>query len=93
MTRTVVSLLAAAVPNPGHGSAPPGSGKLLTILQWTAWGVFTLCVAGVLISAAKLAHAHHQGYGGANQHTTSLVWTLIATVVAGSAAAIVGALS
>jgi hypothetical protein len=85
--------LIAAVPNPGQGKAPPGSDKLLTILQWTAWGVFALCVAGVLISAAKLAHSHNQGYGGANQHTTSLVWTLCACVVAGSASAIVGALS
>ena len=85
--------LFAGVPNPGQGIAPPGSDKLLTILQWTAWGVFALCVAGVLISAAKLAHSHNQGYGGANQHTTSLVWTLVATVVAGSAAALVGALS
>jgi len=85
--------LLAAVPNPGQGLAPPGSAKLLTILQWTAWGVFALCVAGVLISAAKLAHAHNQGYGGANQHTTNLVWTLVASVIAGSAAAIVGALA
>jgi hypothetical protein len=92
MTSLVVNVL-AAVPNPGHGSAPPGSNKLLTILSWTAWGVFALCVAGVLISAAKLAHSHNQGYGGANQHTTSLVWTLVATVIAGSAAAIVGVLS
>jgi hypothetical protein len=40
------SLLVFAVPDPGQGVAPPGSGKLLTILQWTAWGVFALCVAG-----------------------------------------------
>jgi hypothetical protein len=85
--------LLAAVPNPGQGIAPPGSGKLLTILQWTAWGVFALCVAGILISAAKLAHSHNQGYGGANQHTTNLVWTLVASVIAGSTAAIVGALA
>ena len=87
------ALLLLAIPDPGQGIAPPGSGKLLTILQWTAWGVFALCVAGVLLSAAKLAHAHNQGYGGANQHTTNLVWTLVASVIAGSAAAIVGALA
>ena len=87
------ALLLLAIPDPGQGVAPPGSGKLLTILQWTAWGVFALCVAGVLLSAAKLAHAHNQGYGGANQHTTNLVWTLVASVIAGSAAAIVGALA
>ena len=78
---------------PGAGEGAPGAGKLTTILQWTAWGVFALCVGGVLISAAKLAHSHQQGYGGASQHTTSLVWTLVACVIAGSSAAIVGALS
>src|SRR5450755_1896373 len=89
----MLHLLTLAVINPGQGVAPPGAGKLTTILQWTAWGVFALCVGGVLISAAKLAHSHNQGYGGASQHTTSLVWTLVACVIAGSAAAIVGALS
>jgi len=82
----------AAVPNVGQGTPPPGSGKFLTILQWGAWVVFGLCVAGVLVSAAKLAHTHSQGgYGG--QHQTSLIWTLAACVIAGSASAIVGALA
>lgn len=89
----MLHLLSLAVVDPGQGVAPPGADKLTTILQWTAWGVFALCVGGVLISAAKLAHSHNQGYGGANQHTTSLVWTLVACVIAGSSAAIVGALS
>ena len=54
--------------------------------------VFGLCVAGVLVSAAKLAHTHSQGgYGG--QQQTSLIWTLAACVIAGSASAIVGALA
>ena len=61
----MLHLLTLAVVNPGQGVAPPGAGKLTTILQWTAWGVFALCVGGVLISAAKLAHSHNQGYGGA----------------------------
>jgi len=89
----MLHLFTIAVVNPGKGVPPPGANKLTTILQWTAWGVFALCVAGVLISAAKLAHAHNQGYGGANQHTTSLAWTLVACVIAGSASAFVAALS
>ena len=66
----MLHLLTLAVANPGQGVAPPGADKLTTILQWTAWAVFALCVGGVLINAAKLAHAHNQGYGGASQHTT-----------------------
>jgi len=82
----------AAIPDPGQGIAPPGSGQFLLILQWGAWVVFALCVAGVLVSAAKLAHTHSQGgYGG--QQQGSLVWTLAACVIAGSASVIVGALA
>jgi hypothetical protein len=82
----------AAIPDPGTGVAPPGSAQFLTILQWGAWAVFALCVAGVLVSAAKLAVSHSQGgYGG--QQQTSLVWTLAACVIAGSSSAIVGALA
>ena len=39
-------LLTLAVVNPGQGVAPPGADKLTTILQWTAWAVFALCVGG-----------------------------------------------
>ena len=85
-------LVAAAIPDPGQGLAPPGSGKFLTILQWFAWGVFAVCVGGVLYSAGRLALAHNQGgYGG--QHQSGLIWTLVACVVAGSASLIVGALA
>ena len=82
-----------AIINPGHGKPPPGSGKGTLILSWVAWCVFALCVAGVLVSAAKLAQSHSQGYGGGNQHVSSLLWTMAGCVVAGSAAGIVGALS
>jgi hypothetical protein len=82
-----------AIINPGQGVAPPGADKLTTIVQWTAWGVFAVCLGGVLLSAAKLAHAHNQGHGGANQHIQNLVWTLVGCVIAGSASAIVAALS
>ncbi|MGH2887218.1 MAG: hypothetical protein ACRDPA_31735 [Solirubrobacteraceae bacterium] len=87
-----VQLVLAAIPDPGKGIAPPGADKFLTILQWGAWITFGLCVAGVLVSAAKLAHTHSQGgYGG--QQQTSLIWTLAACVLAGSASGIVGALA
>jgi hypothetical protein len=83
---------AYAVPDPGQGVAPPGSQGLLTILQWAAWIVFGLCVAGVLIAAGRMAISHNQGgYGGGESST--LVKVLAACVIAGSASAIVGALA
>jgi hypothetical protein len=92
MTHVLLNLI-AAVPNPGHGRPPPGSGKLLMILEWVAWGVFAVCVAGVLMNGGRLAIAHNQGYGGGHQHTMGLVLSLIGAVIAGSAASIVTVLS
>ncbi len=43
----MLHLLTVAVVNPGQGVAPPGAGKLTTILQWTAWAVFALSVGAV----------------------------------------------
>jgi len=89
---SLLVLAASGIPQVGQGTAPPGSGQFLTILQWGAWVVFACCVGGVLVSAAKLAMSHSSGgYGG--QHQTGLLWTLAACVIAGSASAIVGALA
>lgn len=85
---TVSTLWALAVPNPGQGTAPPGADKITTVLGWVAWGVFALCVAGVLFCAGKMAVSHRRGEGG--EHATGLAYTLGACIVAGSASAIVG---
>jgi len=82
----------AAIPNPGQGTAPPGSAQLLKIMSWGAWGVFGVCVVGVLLSGAKMAVDRQRG-GGHGEHGASLAWTLVGCVVAGSASAIVGALA
>jgi len=42
----MLHLLTVAVVNPAQGVAP-SAGKLTTILQWTAWAVFALCVGTV----------------------------------------------
>jgi hypothetical protein len=79
----------AAVPNPGQGTPPPGSGGLLTILGWIAWCVFAAIVAGVLMVAGRMAMAHRRGEG--IEVSGGLVLTLAAAVIAGSASLIVGA--
>jgi hypothetical protein len=81
----------AAVPNPGGGLAPPGSAKIVTILQYLFWGVSGACVAGVLIVSAKMAIAS-RGHHGGGEHAASLGWVLVATVLAGSASGLIGAL-
>lgn len=79
----------AAIPNPGQGSAPPGSAGLMVILGWAAWGVFAVIVGGVLIQAGRMGMAHRRGEG--MEVTGGLVIALVAAVVAGSASALVGA--
>jgi hypothetical protein len=79
-----------AVPNPGSGTPPPGSEKLLTLLRWVAWIVSGLCVTGVMIVAGRMALQHQRGEGG--QHGAGLAWVMAACILLGSASGIVGAL-
>jgi len=89
MNLVVAAYDVLAVPDPGQGTAPPGSGGLLTILGWGAWCVFAVIVGGVLMVAGRMAMAHRRGEGV--EVSGGLVLTLAAAVIAGSAAAIVGA--
>jgi len=51
-------VLAGGVPNPAP-AAPPGlAGPMNTILGWGKWSVLVCGVAGVLISAGKMALGH-----------------------------------
>jgi hypothetical protein len=85
---------AAAVFDPGTGAAPPGNAAtdVDLIISWIAWLTFAACMAGVLLSAVQLAF-ERQGIGGGGQAHTKLLWALGGCIVAGSAAAIVGALA
>jgi len=87
----IVSHVLAAVPNPGQGTAPPGSGKFLTILQWIAWGAFGVCVLGVMASGATMGISRRRGEGG--EHAQGLGMALVGCVIVGSASALVGALA
>ncbi|PZG22360.1 hypothetical protein [Nonomuraea aridisoli] len=83
-------LLLTGVPDPGVGTPPPGSEKLLTALGWAAWIVTGVCVAGVMGVAARMALVHHRGEGG--RHAAGLAWVMAACVLLGSASGLVGAL-
>ena len=85
-----LALLPADVPNPGAGTEPPFSGKLDTLLQWTAWTVTGVCVAGVLFVAGRMAIQHQRGEGG--QHLSGLAYVLAACILVGTASSVVGAL-
>jgi len=76
----------AAAPDPGSGVAPPGSDKILKILQWL---ITAAAVAGGLFIAAKMVMAHRRGDDTNVSHLG--VW-LGACVLAGVAPHIVNAL-
>lgn len=80
----------AQVPNPGRGSAPPGSDDIATILGWAAWIGVLVCVLGVIIAGATMAIQHRRGEGG--ESVARLGWVLGGCIVIGSASALVGAL-
>ncbi|MFI9724534.1 hypothetical protein ACIHFE_33730 [Streptomyces sp. NPDC052396] len=82
--------LADDIPNPGTGTTPPHTKGLVLILQWVAWAVCGVCVAGLLIVAGRMALMHQRGEGG--QHMTGLAYVMGACVIVGSASALVGAL-
>ncbi|TDC40930.1 hypothetical protein E1281_37900 [Actinomadura sp. KC345] len=57
------------------------------ILSWLVWGVYAACVAGVVITGAKMALKHKRGEVGA--HGAGLGWVLIACLVPALAAAVI----
>lgn len=50
-----------AVPDPGEGTAPPGSEKLTTILQWGKWLFTAAAVGGALIIGGRMVIAYRRG--------------------------------
>lgn len=88
---THFAAILAEVPDPGSGVAPPGTvGKnVLLLLQWVAYIATAACVAGILVTAARMAIAHRRGD---DTNVASLGWVLGACVLIGAASGIVSAL-
>ena len=78
------------MPDPGAGTAPPGSEGFLTILQWAAWIAFGICVLGVIIAGGAMAIGRSRGEGG--EHAQRLGMVLAGCIVIGSASGLVSAL-
>lgn len=90
LATTVLTEVAAGVPNPGMGEAPPGSEGFLLILRWAAWIVLGLAVLGVIFAGARMLFGGRHGEG--SEHASRLGWVLAGSLVIGSASGLVGAL-
>jgi hypothetical protein len=86
---TAFDVLAAA-PNPGGGTAPPGSDKIVTILQWAKWIFTAVAVGGALITGGRMVIAHRRGD---DTNVSSLGFLLAGCVLAGAAPHLVDALA
>lgn len=89
-TLTAAAGVLAQIPDPGAGTAPPGSEGFLSILSWVAWIAFGICVLGVIVAGAAMALGNRRGEGG--EHAQRLGWVLAGAIVIGSASGLVGAL-
>jgi hypothetical protein len=87
---TVTNAL-AAVPDPGHGTAPPGFDKFLVVLRWVTAIALGFCVLGFIMCAATIAISHRNGGGGNVGERVGSV--MMACILIGAASAIVTALT
>lgn len=83
--------LVAQVPNPGHGTPPPGFDKFVTVLRWVTAISLGCCVLGFIICAATVAISHRSGGGGDVGGRVGSV--MVACILIGSASALVTALT
>lgn len=83
---------AGGIPNPGRGTPPPGSQKILTIIRWVAWLCFSVCIIGVLGAGAMMAISAFGSHQRGGEHMGRLGWVLGGCVVIGAASGLVGAL-
>jgi hypothetical protein len=82
------SMLAA--PDPGPGTAPPGSAQILKVLSWAKWLVTAAAVAGAMFIAAKMAISHRRGD---DTNMSALGWWLAGCILLGVAPQLVDALT
>lgn len=82
--------LLAQLPDPGRGTAPPGSEGISTIISWAAWVAFAVCILGVIIAGGMMALGSRRGEGG--EHAGRLGMVLGGCIVIGAASGLVGAL-
>lgn len=87
---TVTHLMVVAsanVPDPGNGTAPPGSEKFTDVLGWLKWVALGVAVAGVIILGAKLTIDNNRGEGG--RHLGSLGYIMVGIILISAAVSVV----
>lgn len=70
---------------------PPGvATKTNTLIGWTKWGCFAICIFGLVFVASKLAISNKRGEG--EDHAKSLGAVMAAAIICGAAGSLIQAL-
>lgn len=87
----LVPLLPQDVPNPGGGTAPPGSEKFITIMGWFKWGALGMCVLALIAAGAMLGWGRGHGDGG--EHASRIGRVLLGVAIVAGAFSLVSFLA
>ncbi len=79
------------VPDPGAGTAPPGSGGFITIMGWAKWAAFGICIVSLIFAGAMMGWGRNRGEG--SDHAAQIGRVLIGVAVASAAFSLVSALA
>jgi hypothetical protein len=91
LTQHLAGFPSQTVPTGNGGAALPSDvvDKLNTLLAWFKYGGFAGTIMG-LIGAAVAMAISHRGGGGLGEHTRGITLALLATIIIGASATIIG---
>lgn len=82
-----LALIPMGVPDPGNGTAPPGSEKFTDLMGWFKWVALGLCVLALIAAGVMMAWGSRQGQG--NEHVGRLGWVLGGVIIVSGAFSLV----
>ena len=92
LSQHFTGLPAQTVPTGNGGAALPSDvvAKLNTLLAWFKYGGFGGTIMGLIGAAVAMAVSHRSG-GGLGEHARGVTLAIVATIIIGASATIVGA--
>lgn len=83
--RVITAKLAAMAPSVDYGVAPPGSDKLLKIVNYAGWFGVAAAVVGFIVAGVMMIMSSSSSHGGNSGQMKTLGWVMGGAVVVGTA--------